>query len=102
MDLLCRIGIHIEKFLTCNVAGGSRCSCGKKSTPPIIWPRREEARQEAPDLENASEGERRGEKRRCLGVPGIGVPVGKRDRVGGKFRAPALREQAAEGAGDRP
>ena len=62
----------------------------------------EEARQEVPDLEDASEGERRGEKRRGLGVPGVGVPVGKRDRVGGKLRAAALREQAAEGTGDRP
>jgi hypothetical protein len=43
----------------------------------------EEARQEVPDLEDATEGERRGEKRRSLGVPGVGVPVGKRDRVGG-------------------
>jgi len=43
MNLLCRIGIHIEKFMTCDVAGGSKCSCGKKSTPPIVWPRCEEA-----------------------------------------------------------
>jgi hypothetical protein len=43
----------------------------------------EEARQEVPDLEDASESERRGEKRGGLGVPGVGVPVGKRDRVGG-------------------
>ena len=50
----------------------------------------EEARQEVPDLEDASEGERRGEKRGGLGVPGVGVPVGKRDRVGGKLRSAAL------------
>jgi hypothetical protein len=43
----------------------------------------EKARKEIPDLEDASEGERRGEERGGLGVPGIGVPVGKRDRVGG-------------------
>ena len=47
MNPLCRIGIHIEKFLTCNVAGGSRCSCGKKSTPPLVWPRCEGAQQNA-------------------------------------------------------
>jgi hypothetical protein len=43
----------------------------------------EEARQEAPDLENAPEGERGGEERGGLGVQGVGVPVGERDRVGG-------------------
>lgn len=45
MNVLCRFGIHIEKFLTYDVAGGSKCSCGKKSTPPIVWPRCEEAQQ---------------------------------------------------------
>jgi hypothetical protein len=43
----------------------------------------EKARQEVPDLENAPEGERGGKKRGGLGVQGIGVPVGKRNRVGG-------------------
>jgi hypothetical protein len=45
MNLLCRLGIHVEKFLSCDVAGGSKCTCGKKRTPPIIWPRYEEAQQ---------------------------------------------------------
>jgi hypothetical protein len=43
----------------------------------------EKARQEVPDLENAPEGERGGKKRGGLGVQRVGVPVGKRDRVGG-------------------
>ena len=51
----------------------------------------EEARQEGPDLEDASEGERRGKKRGGFDVPGVIVPVGKRDRVRGKLRAPPLR-----------
>jgi len=46
MNLLCKIGIHIERFLTCDVAGGSKCPCGKKHTPPIVWPRYEEIQQE--------------------------------------------------------
>lgn len=44
---------------------------------------REQAVEEPPDLEDASERERGGDERRRLGVPGIGVPVGKEDRVGG-------------------
>ena len=51
----------------------------------------EEARQELPDLEDAAESERRGEKRGNLGVPGVGVPVGEPDRVGEKLRAPTFR-----------
>lgn len=41
MKLLCMLGIHLKKFLTCDVAGGSKCSCGKKTTPPTIWPKKE-------------------------------------------------------------
>jgi len=54
----------------------------------------QEAPEEGPDLEDAPEGERRGEKRGGLGVRGIGVPVRIRDRVGEELRAAALREQA--------
>jgi hypothetical protein len=42
MSLLCKVGIHLEKFITTDVAGGSRCPCGKKSTPAIVWPMTEE------------------------------------------------------------
>ena len=55
MNLLCKLGIHVERFLSCNVAGGSRCPCGKKSTPPIIWPRCKEAqRDNKVDLQTAT------------------------------------------------
>jgi hypothetical protein len=54
----------------------------------------EEARQEAPDLENAAEGERCGEKRRGFGIARVGIAVGKRHRVGGKLRARPLPQQA--------
>jgi len=54
----------------------------------------EEAQQEAPDLEDAPEGERRGDKRGGLGIQGVGVPVGKRDRVRGKLRTRPLPQQA--------
>ena len=37
MSILCKIGIHIESFLSSNIAGGSSCPCGKKSTPLIEW-----------------------------------------------------------------
>ena len=36
--LLCKLGIHIPKLLTADVAGGAICSCGKKVIPPIVWP----------------------------------------------------------------
>jgi hypothetical protein len=61
----------------------------------------EEARQEVPDLEDASEGERRREKRCGLGVQRVGVPVWKRDRVRGKLRSAALLEQTKERTRDR-
>jgi hypothetical protein len=38
ISLLCKLGIHREKFITTDVAGGSKCSCGKKSTTPVVWP----------------------------------------------------------------
>jgi uncharacterized protein YodC (DUF2158 family) len=38
MNLLCAIGLHLERFLSTDVAGGSSCPCGKKSTPAIVWP----------------------------------------------------------------
>ena len=37
-NLLCMLGIHIEKFLSNDVTDGSKCSCGKKCSPKIIWP----------------------------------------------------------------
>jgi len=37
--LLCKLGIHTKYFLTCDVAGPSRCTCGKKNNPAITWPR---------------------------------------------------------------
>lgn len=38
MNFLCRIGIHIQKYLTADVAGSASCSCGKKKTSPVSWP----------------------------------------------------------------
>jgi len=35
---LCKIGIHIEYFDGGNVAGPSRCPCGKRSNPGVVWP----------------------------------------------------------------
>ena len=61
----------------------------------------EEARQEVPDLENAAEGERRGKKRRGLGIARVGIAVGKRHRVGGELRSPALLEKAGKGDPNR-
>lgn len=36
--ILCFFGWHIEYFKTWNMTKGSICFCGKKETPPIIWP----------------------------------------------------------------
>jgi hypothetical protein len=61
----------------------------------------EEPLEEPADLEDAAEGERRGDERRRLGVPRVGVAVGEQDRVGLQVGSPPFGQQLLQPGGKR-